>query len=174
MPCPSRSASAAGTGAELAAPRTRLTEIEIDHDTIARARPDFARDCEAAINDLLLNNSFELIGDDGGPYQLCIGTEEGRLLFDVTGGTQHPMRRVRLPLKPFARVIKDYVELCEVHYDAMRSQTRSRIEAMDMGRRGLHNEGAELLRERLAARIGIDRDTARRLFTLICALHWRG
>ncbi len=158
----------------VAEPRTRLIEIQLDHDTISRARPDFARDCEAAIADLLHDNAFELIGDDGGPYKLRIGTEEGRLLFDITGGRQHPLRRVRLPLKPFARVIKDYLELCEVHYEAMRTQSRARIEAMDKGRRGLHNEGAELLRERLAKRIGIDKDTARRLFTLICALHLRG
>ena len=158
----------------MAGDRARLAEVEIDHDSISRARPDFVRDCEAAIADLLRDNAFELVGDDGGPYKLRIGTEEGRLLFDVTGGMQHPLRRVRLPLKPFARVIKDYIELCEVHYDAMRTHSRSRIEAMDMGRRGLHNEGAELLRERLADRIAVDRETARRLFTLICALHWRG
>jgi uncharacterized protein (UPF0262 family) len=158
----------------VAEPRTRLIDIQLDHDTIAHARPDFARDCKTAIADLLRDNSFALIGDDGGPYKLRIGTEEGRLLFDVSGGKQHPLRRVRLPLKPFARVIKDYIELCEMHYDAMRNLSRSRIEAMDMGRRGLHNEGAELLRERLAQRIGIDLETARRLFTLICALHLRG
>ncbi len=105
----------------MAEPRTRLVDVQLDHDTISRARPDFARDCQAAIADLLRDNTFELVGDDGGPYKLCIGTEEGRLLFDVTGGRQHPVRRVRLPLKPFARVIKDYLELCEVHYDAMRT-----------------------------------------------------
>lgn len=158
----------------MAPARNRLIDVQLDRDTISTARGDFARDCQAAITDLLRDNSFKLVGDSGGPYKLRIGTEEGRLLFDVTGGKQHPLRRVRLSLKPFARVIKDYIQLCEVHYDAMRHHNRTRIEAMDMGRRGLHNEGAELLRERLASRIGIDHDTARRLFTLICALHLRG
>jgi uncharacterized protein (UPF0262 family) len=154
--------------------RTRLIDIELDRDTISHARPEFARDCETAIADLIHDNVFALVGDDGGPYKLRIGAEEGRMLFDVSGGKSHPLKRVRLSLRPFARVIKDYMELCEVHYDAVRSQNRSHIEAMDMGRRGLHNDGAALLRERLATRIGVDFDTARRLFTLICALHLRG
>ena len=91
----------------------------------------------------------------------------------MSGGKEHPLKRIRLPLKPFRRVIKDYIELAIVHYDALPRMTPSRIEALDMGRRGLHNEGADLLREALAARIEVDKDTARRLFTLICALHVR-
>jgi len=158
----------------MALSRTRLIEVALDRDTGAQGRPDFERDRDAAIADLLVVNSFVLVGDSGGPYRLRLGAEEGRLLFDVRGGKEHPLRRVRVSLQPFRRVIRDYIELCEIHYDAMRNLSPSRIEAMDMGRRGLHNEGARLLQERLAERIGIDIDTARRLFTLICALHMRG
>lgn len=158
----------------MASSRTRLVEVALDRDTGAHGRADFDRDRDAAIADLLVDNSFVLVGDSGGPYRLRLGTEEGRLLFDVSGGREHPLRRVRVSLQPFRRVIRDYVDLCEVHYDAMRNLSPSRLEAMDMGRRGLHNEGARLLQERLAERIGIDIDTARRLFTLICALHVRG
>ena len=158
----------------MATPRTRLVEVVLDRDTMAHGRPDFDRDRDAAIGDLLVDNSFVLVGDSGGPYKLRLGAEEGRLLFDVSGGREHPLRRVRLALQPFRRVIRDYIELCEVHYDAMRTMSPSKVEAMDMGRRGLHNEGARLLQERLKDRIGIDIDTARRLFTLICALHMRG
>jgi uncharacterized protein (UPF0262 family) len=153
--------------------RARLIDVTLDQETLAHPRPEFEHDRQVAISDLLTDNSFVLVGDNGGPYRLRIGIEEGRLLFDVSGGKEHPLKRVRLPLKPFRRVIKDYIELAVVHYDALPRMTPSRIEALDMGRRGLHNEGADLLREALARRIEVDRDTARRLFTLICALHFR-
>jgi len=158
----------------MATSRTRLIDVTLDRGTLAHGRSDFERDRDVAVTDLLIDNSFVLVGDNGGPYKLRLGSEEGRLLFDVSGGREHPLRRVRLPLQPFRGVIRDYIALCEVHYDAMRELNPSRIEAMDMGRRGLHNEGARLLLERLAPRIEIDIDTARRLFTLICALHMRG
>ena len=158
----------------MALPRTRLIEVVLDRDTMGHGRPDFDRDRDAAIGDLVLDNSFILVGDTGGPYKLRLGSEEGRLLFDVSGGREHPLRRVRLSLQPFRRVIRDYIELCEVHYDAMRTMSPSKVEAMDMGRRGLHNEASELLQARLKGKIETDLDTARRLFTLICALHWRG
>jgi uncharacterized protein (UPF0262 family) len=158
----------------MAVPRTRLIEVVLDRVTMAHGRPDFDRDRDVAVADLLVDNSFILVGDTGGPYKLRLGAEEGRLLFDVSGGREHPLRRVRLSLQPFRRVIRDYIELCEVHYQAMRTMSPAKVEAMDMGRRGLHNEGARLLQERLAERIEIDIDTARRLFTLICALHMRG
>jgi uncharacterized protein (UPF0262 family) len=154
--------------------RARLVDVTLDRGTLAQSRADFERDRAVAIADLLIDNSFVLVGDHGGPYKLRLGSEEGRLLFDVSGGREHPLRRVRLPLQPFRGVIKDYIALCEIHYDAMRQLNPSGIEAMDMGRRGLHNEGARLLRERLAPKIEVDIDTARRLFTLICALHMRG
>jgi len=154
--------------------RARLIDVTLDRETLSHPRQDFERDREVAIADLLLDNRFVLVGDDGGPYKLRLGMEEGRLLFDVSGGKEHPLRRVRLLLKPFRTVIRDYIALCEVHYEAMHRMSPSKIEAMDMGRRGLHNEGATLLREVLASRIEVDGETARRLFTLIISLHMRG
>jgi uncharacterized protein (UPF0262 family) len=157
----------------MAASRQRLMDVTLDSETLSHPRPDFERDREVAIADLLFDNSFVLVGDEGGPYKLRLGIEEGRLLFDVSGGREHPLRRVRLSLKPFRAVIRDYIALCEVHYEAMRNMSPAKLEALDMGRRGLHNEGATLLRERLAERIEVDGETARRLFTLICSLHLR-
>jgi len=109
-----------------------------------------------------------------GPYHLHLAVQENRLQFDVRDTTEKKLRDIILSLTPFRTIVKDYFMICESYYDAIKKLSPSQIEALDMGRRGLHNEGSELLRERLEGKIEIDFDTARRLFTLICVLHIRG
>lgn len=152
----------------------RLIRITLDENTLVRRSPEVEHERAVAIYDLLEENSFSLIGKDGaGPFALHIGIQENRLLFDVRDADDAPLERVVLPLGAFRNVIRDYFRVCEAYYDAIKTASPSRIEVIDMGRRSLHDEGAELLRERLARRIGIDTDTQRRLFTLICVLHVR-
>lgn len=141
---------------------------------MVRRRPEVEHERNIAIYDLLEENYFAPHGDYVGPYHLHLSLADNRLLFDVrtTEGVQ--LLDVPLPLKPFQSIVKDYFLICESYYSAIKKATPSQIEAIDMGRRGLHNEGSELLRERLAAKVDIDFDTARRLFTLVCILHIRG
>lgn len=154
--------------------KSRLSDVVLD-DTIGRSTPDVEHERAVAIYDLIEENSFQPVGDDnGGPYKLKLSLVESRLVFSVTREDSTPVITHILSLTPFRRVIKDYFLICESYYEAIRSSTPSQIEAIDMGRRGIHNEGSETLRERLAGKIDVDFDTARRLFTLICVLHWRG
>jgi uncharacterized protein (UPF0262 family) len=127
-----------------------------------------------AIYDLLEDNAFRPLGDYSGPYHLHLSIAENRLQLDILDEAQRSLDTVALPLLPFRRVIRDYFAVCETYYEAIKTASPARIEAIDMGRRGLHNEGSELLRERLDGKIEIDFQTARRLFTLICVLHIRG
>ena len=129
------------------------------------------RSLDIAIYDILEGNSFRPEGSHGGPYRLVLSVDENRLVFDIQLEDEAPHGKVMLSLTPLRRVIKDYFLICESYYKAIRTAPPSQIEALDMGRRGLHDEGSELLRERLAGKIEVDHDTARRLFTLICALH---
>lgn len=153
---------------------SRLCDIVLD-ETIGRSTPDVEHERAVAIYDLIEENSFQPVGDDnGGPYKLKLSLVESRLVFSVTREDASPVITHILSLTPFRRVIKDYFLICESYYEAIRSSTPSQIEAIDMGRRGIHNEGSETLRERLSGKIDVDFDTARRLFTLICVLHWRG
>ena len=149
----------------------RLASVLIDPASLAPASPEVEQEREVAIADLLEANRFTPAGGEGGPYALHIGCQENRLVLQVTG--PQGARTHLLSLQPFRRVIKDYFMVCDSYHEAVR-HSPERIEALDMGRRGLHNEGSELLRERLAGKIELDLDTARRLFTLICALHRRG
>jgi uncharacterized protein (UPF0262 family) len=150
----------------------RLEKVELDEESLAAVSRDQEQERQIAIFDLLEENYFRPDGATGGPYELKMGLMENRLLLDITGpGYQ---RRHILSLSPFRSLIKDYFMICESYYQAIRNSTPAQIEALDMGRRGLHNEASELLRARLAGKIETDEDTARRLFTLICALHWRG
>ena len=153
--------------------RQRLVKVTLDEDTLIRRSPEVEHERAVAVFDLLEDNKFALVGDDRGPYCLHIGIRENRLLFDIRDEEGTLLDRVLLPLSPFRRIIRDYFKICEAYYHAIKTASPSRIEAIDMGRRALHNEGAELLRERLAARIEMDEDTVRRLFTLICVLHVR-
>ncbi len=150
----------------------RLQTVEIDEDSLAAVSRDQEQERQIAIFDLLDENYLHPEGAEGGPYDLNMGLVENRLVLDVTGPDYQ--RRHILSLSPFRPLIKDYFLICESYYQAIRNSTPSQIEALDMGRRGLHNEASTLLRTRLSGKIETDLDTARRLFTLMCALHWRG
>jgi uncharacterized protein (UPF0262 family) len=154
--------------------RSRLVEVTLDEASIGRNHAEVEHERDVAIFDLLEKNSFALEGHDGGPYTLHLSLADNRLVFTV-GDTDHaPIQHVMLSLSPFRRLVKDYFLICESYYQAIRTQPASKIEAIDMGRRGLHDEGSKLLMERLKGKITIDLPTARRLFTLLCALHWKG
>ena len=152
----------------------RLEDVSLDEKTLVRRSPEVEHERAVAIYDLLEDNLFALKAGAAGPYHLYLGVQDNRLTFDVRNGADTPLANIIVPLSPFRSVIRDYFTVCESYFEAIKSATRARIEAIDMGRRGLHDEGAELLRERLEAEIEIDFNTARRLFTLICVLHVRG
>ena len=152
----------------------RLSGIHLDERTIVRRTREIEQERDIAIYDLLESNSFRPEGSHGGPYHLVLAIEENRLVFDIHLDDQAEHGKVMLSLTPFRKVIKDYFLICESYYKAIRNAPPSQIEALDMGRRGLHNEGSDILKERLAGKIAVDNDTARRLFTLICVLHLKG
>jgi len=149
----------------------RIVDIALDEESVARRTPEVEHERAVALFDLLEENDFCLVEGDPGPYRLHIAIYEQRLVFGVHGNDDRKLRDIVLSLTPFRKVVKDYFLICESYYAAIKKLSPSQIEALDMGRRGLHNEGSELLRERLAGKIEMDLDTARRLFTLICALH---
>ena len=149
----------------------RLQSVDIDVESLSAGTQDVEHERRVAIFDLLEQNVFRPQGAERGPYDLKLALIENRLAFDITGPSY--AKRHLLSLSPFKTVIRDYFMICDSYYAAIREATPSQIEALDMGRRGLHNEGSELLRERLEGKVETDLDTARRLFTLICALHRR-
>ncbi len=155
----------------------RLCQIEIDENGLARPTPEIEQERRVAIYDLLEENSFTLPPRTErelphGPYQLHLAIREGRLVFDIATEDGAKAAEFHLSLGPFRQVVKDYFQICESYFDAVKRLPPSQIEAIDMARRGIHNEGAAILRERLSGKAEIDTDTARRLFTLICVLHW--
>ena len=153
----------------------RLTEVVFDDASIGRATPDIEHERAVAIFDLIEENSFHPVSDEvGGPYKLKLSVVDSKLVFDITHENDDQVVVHVLSLTPFKKVIKDYFLICESYYEAIRTASPSQIEAIDMGRRGLHNEGSQTLSDRLDGKIEIDFHTARRLFTLICVLHWRG
>jgi uncharacterized protein (UPF0262 family) len=154
--------------------RFRLVDVVLDEASIGRNTPDVEHERKIAVFDLLEENAFALADGREGPYVLRIAIEESRLVLAVADAGHVPMTTFMLSLSPFRRVVKDYFMVCDSYYEAIRTAPPSRIEALDMGRRALHDEGSKLLQERLSNKIEIDFDTARRLFTLICALHWKG
>lgn len=154
--------------------RDRLKSVVLDGDSIGIGSPDQEHERQIAIYDLIEENSFGLPEKDEGPYDLTISLHDAKLMFDICGADGAQKAVHILSLTPFRRTLRDYFMICESYYDAIRTQTAAQIEAIDMGRRGLHNEGADLLLERLSGKIVCDNDTARRLFTLITALHWKG
>ncbi len=149
----------------------RLRSVVLDEASLPPVGKAVHDERQQAITDLLEENLFRPEGGEGGPYDLRLALIEQRLAFDITGPTYE--RRHLLSLTPFKGIIRDYFLICESYNEAIRTSSPGQIEAVDMGRRGLHNEGSELLRERLAGKVETDLDTARRLFTLICALHRR-
>jgi uncharacterized protein (UPF0262 family) len=157
-----------------AATQKRLISVTLDENSIGRGSADQEHERAIAVYDLIEENSFCLVGHDGGPYALAISLVDARLVFDIRDESGAQVVTHILSLTPFKRILKDYFMICDAYYAAIRTATPSRIEAIDMGRRGMHNEGAQLLAERLKGKIDVDSDTARRLFTLITALHWKG
>ena len=151
----------------------RIVKITLDERTVVRRNADIEHERAVAIFDLLEENSFALAGEPQGPFHLHLGIEENRLVLDIRSTAEAPVDRLLVPLSPFRGIVKDYFLICESYFNAIRTASPSRIEAIDMGRRALHNEGSELLRERLAERVTVDLNTARRLFTLLCVLHIR-
>ncbi len=155
--------------------RNRIIHVKLDERTVVRRKPEVEHERAVAIFDLLEDNVFEPDGFEGqGPFNLHLSAEEGRLNFDIRTSEGLELTRVALPLSPFRKIVRDYFMVCESYYNAIKKATPSQIEAFDIGRRGLHNEGSDLLCERLAGKIAIDHPTARRLFTLVCVLHIRG
>lgn len=161
------------SAAKPADPKKRIVSLNLDERSVLRRNPDVEHERAVAIFDLLEENSFSPVGHDGGPYSLTLAIEDNRLAFDIRDEAETPLDRVLLPLTGFRSVVRDYFMICESYYDAIKHASPSRLEAIDMGRRGVHNEGAELLRQRLAERVIVDLGTARRLFTLVCVLHLR-
>jgi uncharacterized protein (UPF0262 family) len=154
--------------------RNRIKDIRLDEKSVVRRNPDVEHERAVAIFDLLEDNSFALAAGPAGPYCVVLRLEEDRLILDVGDEQEQPLQSIALSVKPFRRIIKDYFSVCENYFEAIKTASPSRIEAIDMGRRGLHNEGSDMLRDRLEDKVAIDFDTARRLFTLLCVLHIRG
>ena len=154
--------------------RKRIVRVVLDEDSIGPGNRDIEHERAIAIYDLVEENSFAPVGHESGPYCLRLQLVGNRLIFDIRTEDDRPVVTHHLSLTPFRRLVKDYFLVCESYYQAIRTATPSQIEAIDMGRRGLHDEGSELLIERLKHKVAVDFDTARRLFTLISVLHWKG
>jgi uncharacterized protein (UPF0262 family) len=152
----------------------RIAGITLDEHTVVRRSPDIEHERAVAIFDLLEENYFKPASNRAGPYHLHLSIEENRLNIEVRSVADGESEIIVLPLAPFRGIVRDYFMVCESYYEAIRRSSLSQIEAIDMGRRSLHNEGSALLIERLGDRAEIEPDTARRLFTLICVLHLRG
>jgi len=151
-----------------------IAHIFLDEKTVVRRSPQIEHERQVAIFDLLEENAFALKSAAAGPYDLHLSVSDNRLVFDVRTAGDQALEQFSLPAKNFRRIVKDYFLICESYFDAIKTKPPSQIEAIDMGRRGLHDEGADILRERLAEHAVVDKMTARRLFTLVCVLHIRG
>ena len=152
----------------------RLAAVTLDEASLGSSTDDVEHERRVAIYDLIEENSFRPAGHDGGPYALHLGMRGDRLVFDIRESDGTPVIAHMLSLAPFRRIVKDYYVVCDSYYAAIRTATPDRIEALDMGRRSLHDEGSRILMERLRRKVEIDFDTARRLFTLVTVLHWKG
>jgi uncharacterized protein (UPF0262 family) len=152
----------------------RIVAIHLDSASIVRWSREVEHERQVAVFDLLERNSFAVVNGFAGPYQVTLSLREHNLVFAIQNQDDTERAEISLSMRPFRRLIKDYFLICDSYFQAIKSASPSRIEAIDMGRRGLHNEGAEKLVDALAGKIEIDDETARRLFTLICVLHIRG
>lgn len=155
----------------------RICHIEIDETGLTRPTPEIEQERRVAIYDLLEENLFALPAREGrpapiGPYRLALAIREGRLVVDITSEAGEKAAEFHLSLGPFRQIVKDYFQICDSYFDAVKRLAPAQIEAIDMARRGIHNEGALVLQERLEGKARLDKDTARRLFTLICVLQW--
>ena len=154
---------------------SRLIEVILDPGSISRnGDPRVDRERQTAIYDLLDCNSFELVERHAGPYRLILGVRDARFVFNVQDEMGRPLIAHMLPFAPLKRIINDYFIMCDTYYEAIKAASPSRIEALDQGRRDLHDEGSRVLVKRLSDAIKVDHDTGRRLFTLICSLRWKG
>jgi uncharacterized protein (UPF0262 family) len=158
---------------------TRICHIEIDDSNLPPPTPEIEQERRVAMFDLLEDNQFTLPARDGrevpdGPYRLGLSIKERRLVFDIQTEAEQPAAEFHLSLGPFRQVVKDYFQICESYFDAVKTAAPNQIETIDMARRGIHNEGASVLQERLEGKAEVDHDAARRLFTLICVLHFGG
>ena len=164
-------------GAAAEAQPQRLQAITLDERTVVRRSPAIENERNAAITDLLKENRFTPHSGRAGPFHLHLAVKENRLIMEIRGAADgdgaDAAETIMLPLAPFRRIVKDYFLVCESYYDAIRGKSLDQLEAIDVGRRALHDEGSALLAERLAGKVALDHDTARRLFTLICVLHLR-
>lgn len=154
--------------------KNRLVEVTLDEASLAPASPNVEHERRIALFDLKECNSFQVIGEERGPYALTLGLAEGRLALDVVTADGDRVCVHHVPMSALRKLIKDYVMICDSYHAAIRDAAPSRIEAIDMGRRALHNEAADILVKTLEEKIQVDLETARRLFTLVCALHVRG
>jgi uncharacterized protein (UPF0262 family) len=154
-------------------PKHRLIAVDLDSSIAPGLTADAEHERQVAIYDLIEDNRFKVIGHDSGPYRLQLLAADGRLILDIYSEHRQRVTMIGLSMSPFRRIVKDYFMICESYYKAIRNATPSQIETIDMARRSLHNEGSETLKQRLDGKIETDFDTARRLFTLLCALHWR-
>lgn len=158
---------------------SRISHIELDDRNLPPPTPEIEQERKVAMFDLLEDNSFDLPKRDDrlvpdGPYRVELSIKEKRLVFDIATEDAQKAAEFHLSLSPFRQVVKDYWAICESYYDAVKNMPPSQIETIDMARRGIHNEGARILQERLEGKAVVDSDTARRLFTLICVLHFGG
>ena len=154
--------------------RARIADIDLDERTVARRSPEIERERDVAIFDLLEENHFDLRSGGEGPYRLKMAVREGRLVVDVHAVHGELLEQITVQLSAFRTLVKDYFMVCENYFKALKHAIPSHIETLDMGRRGLHDEGSEMLRDRLSGKVELDLNTARRLFTLLCVLHLRG
>tara|TARA_B100001057_G_scaffold475240_1_gene541820 strand:- start:608 stop:1087 length:480 start_codon:yes stop_codon:yes gene_type:complete len=158
---------------------TYIVHIEIDDSALPPATPEIEQERKVAMFDILENNTFRLaergeVDMPHGPYRLGLSIKDKRLVFDIETNESQKAAEFHLSLTPFRQVVKDYWAICESYYDAVKNMPPSQIETIDMARRGIHNEGARILEERLGGKAEVDTDTARRLFTLMCVLHFGG
>ena len=151
-----------------------IVAVTLDEESIGRSGPDIEHERAIAIYDLIEQNLFAPEGDAQGPFTLHLAITGNRLMFDIRREDGTPVVAHLLSLTPFRRIVKDYFMICDSYYQAIRTATPERIEAIDMGRRGLHDEGSRILQGAIKSKVEVDFDTARRLFTLICVLHWKG
>ena len=155
--------------------QNRIVAVTLDEESIGRSGPDIEHERAIAIYDLIEQNLFALDGHEArGPFALHIGITGNRLMFDIRRADGTPVVAHLLSLTPFRRIVKDYFMICDSYYQAIRTATPDKIEAIDMGRRGIHDDGSRTLQERLKGKVRVDFETARRLFTLITVLHWKG
>jgi len=155
-------------------PGGRIAQIHLDSGSIVRWSREVEHERQVAVFDLLERNAFALEGGFAGPYRVELSLRDANLVFAIEAESGAEATELVLPMRPFRRLIKDYFLICNSYFEAIRKASPSRIEAIDMGRRGLHNEGAEKLADALAGKVRVDDETARRLFTLVCVLHVRG